>query len=512
MKAIKKKSVSFILIFAIMLSVMLSALGPSFMATTPFVDVPAGQWYSDNITIAYDDGVMTGTYYNSATGEREFSPFSPLTMAEWTVMLVRAWYADELANSSVGYMTWFNKEAAVLQSHGIYGVLGTNNTISFYESASRNQMAVTIANLLKDKGVGVSASDIAAAKQKIPDLSSIPANYQDAVAACYHLGVLTGKEGGRFCGNDSMQRCEAATVYVRVKNVLKSGSTSTDPGPNPSTPVDPTPSNPVGGSPVGTISSTKVKLNKDSINTHAPITDYWAQQPMEIRNISDRNSFNAACQTLKDSSMILNQGQVNNLGVNQYYNYAVAPYSKEKTAVNVDLAMANLSGCGGTYDASGSSFRIYLLAPLRTTTTSAPRFAATIASFTPDMSDRAKAEACVRAVCDQLSYEIAGNASWDNGGDKGDCTSYARMAVQILSAAGIPNIHMAGTVQGGGHAWVQVYLPDEGQWYVLDGTATESGYGTLFTAAEHGRMYGYDSAMNDTDSCRVAKALVELFF
>ena len=32
---------------------------------------------------AYNDGVMTGTYHNPATGEREFSPKSPLTMAEW---------------------------------------------------------------------------------------------------------------------------------------------------------------------------------------------------------------------------------------------------------------------------------------------------------------------------------------------------------------------------------------------------------------------------------------------
>ena len=114
---------------------------------------------------------------------------------------------------------------------------------------------------------------------------------------------------------------------------------------------------------------------------------------------------------------------------------------------------------------------------------------------------------CVKAVCDQLDYDVNGTASWQNG-DRGFCETYALMLSQILSAANLPNLQ----VTGGNHAWVQVYLPDEGQWYVMDGVATDAGRRALFTFAEYEAECGYSQSYNNTDSYKVARALVELFF
>ena len=256
------------------------------------------------------------------------------------------------------------------------------------------------------------------------------------------------------------------------------------------------------------MSSTRLNLNKDSIATHAPITDYWAQQSMEIRNISDRNSFNAACQTIKDSEMILTQGEFK-LAMNVYYHYAMANRVSDATQANVDGAMGALCGYGGDYNPSGGNYRIYLISALPVATTSAPRFASTISQINanPSMTDRQKAELCVKAVCDQIDYVVDGGASWGNGGQAGDCTSYARMLNQILSAAGLPNMNIAGTVAAGGHAWVQVKL--DGTWYVMDGTLTENNpSATVFTFAEHESKYGY-SGINDRDAYKVARALVD---
>ena len=123
------------------------------------------------------------------------------------------------------------------------------------------------------------------------------------------------------------------------------------------------------------------------------------------------------------------------------------------------------------------------------------------------MSDRQKAELCVKAVCEQIDYQVNGGASWGNGLGKGDCTSYARMLNQILSAAGLPNLNVAGTVAAGGHAWVQVKL--DGTWYVMDGTLTENDpSATVFTFAEHESKYGY-SGINDRDAYKVARALID---
>lgn len=465
---------------------------------SPFSDVPSTHWGIDGILAAYEDGVMTGTYHNPNTGERQFSPAAPLTMAEWTVMIYRAWYADE--SFAVAEENWWNRQAEVLSRHGIYAGWGSLSSIQFNGPASRTAMAVTIANLMKDKGIAADASKVEAAKAQIADLDDIYPMYHDAVATCWALGIINGTGGGKFDGNGNTERAAAATVYGRVKNVLAGASSGSE-----TPPATPTP--PTTVSPVGTMSSTPLNLRTEAIKTHAPITDYWAQQSMEIRNISDRDSFNAACQTLKDSKMIMTQGEFVRTR-NIYYNYAVVAPVSNATQKNVTGAMGSLSGCGGSYGSYGSSFVYFVAVPLDTTTTSAPRFASTIAQIkaNPSMTDRQKAELCVKSVCEQIDYAVNGGASWE-GGNKGDCTSYAQMLNLILSAAGIPNINMAGTVAAGGHAWVQAKL--DGTWYVMDGTLTENDANAIvFTFAEHESKYGY-SGLNNTDGVKVARALID---
>lgn len=502
MKVINKKSisiVSLVLALTLVISGAMVAVRPARMATSPFSDVPSTHWGIDGILAAYNDGVMTGTYHNTATGERQFSPAAPLTMAEWSVMIYRAWYADE--PYSVAQENWWNREVDILNRHGIYAGWGSLSSIQFNGPASRTAMAVTIANLMKDKGITADSAKVEAAKAQIADLDDIYPMYHQAVATCWALGIINGTGGGKFDGNGNTERAAAATVYGRVKNVLNGASSGSE---NP--PEIPTP--PASASVVGTMSSTRLNLGKNDIASHAPITDYWAQQSMEIRNISDRDSFNAACQTIKDSKMILTQGELVRTR-NVYYHYAMAAGVDNAAQKNVGGAMGALNGYNGGYGSYGdSAFVYYTLVPDSTATTSAPRFASTISQINanPSMTDRQKAELCVKALCEQIDYAVNGGASWDSG-NAGDCTSYARMLNQILSAAGLPNLNVAGTVAAGGHAWVQVKL--DGTWYVMDGTLTENDpSATVFTFAEHESKYGYNG-INDRDAYKVARALID---
>ena len=66
-----------------------------------FTDVKTSYWFFEYVLEPYDDDIMTGTYVNPSTGEREFSPKSPLAMVGWSVMLVRAYYAGELVTSTI---------------------------------------------------------------------------------------------------------------------------------------------------------------------------------------------------------------------------------------------------------------------------------------------------------------------------------------------------------------------------------------------------------------------------
>ena len=51
----------------------------------------------------------------------------------------------------------------------------------------------------------------------VADWDSIPANYRDAVSACYALGYLTGvDDAGTFAGNQGVTRAAAATIIDRM--------------------------------------------------------------------------------------------------------------------------------------------------------------------------------------------------------------------------------------------------------------------------------------------------------
>lgn len=486
----KKRILAFVLALALTIGVV-----PAYAANAQaFTDVPPSHWAYSYIQEAAADGAVNGV------GNGKFSPGGVLTIAEWSCILARAFYGAEV--EAKARTNWYNREAEVLSEHRIYANVGTLSSIQYSNPASRTVMAETVANLLTDKGITADASKVTAAKAEIADLDSIYPMHHEAVGTCWALDIINGVGGGRFDGNGSMERAAAAAVYSRVKKVLAGSSSTPDTPSEPSTP-------PTTGSVVGTMSSVPLNLGKADIASHIPVTDYWSQQSEEIRRISDKDSFNAACQTIKDSEMILTQGEINNLGRNIYYNYAVVAETSDVTQKNIDNAMSALLGCGGMYGGQGSGYQFYTIRPLRTTTISASRFSSTIAQINanPNMRDVDKAKMCVDAVCAQLSYQINGGASWDNGGTTGDCTSYAILLNQILSAAGLPNINIAGAVAAGGHAWVQVKL--DGQWYVMDGTLTENNpSATVFTFAEHEAKYGY-SGINDADMYKVARALID---
>lgn len=480
-----------ILAFALVLALTIGVVPAYAASAQTFTDVPPSHWAYSYIREAAADGAVNGV------GNNRFDPDGVLTIAEWSYILARAFYGAEVEAKT--RTNWFNRETEVLAEHRIYANVGTLNSIQYSSPASRTVMAETVANLLTDKGITADASKVAAAKAEITDLESIYPMHHEAVGTCWALGIINGVGGGRFDGNGSMERAAAAAVYSRVKKVLAGASNT------PDTPSEP-PTTPTTGSVVGTMSSVPLNLGKNDIASHAPITDYWAQQSMEIRNISDRNSFNAACQTIKDSDMIQAQGEINAMGRNLYYHYAIVAQKSDETQRNVDSAMGALD----EYGLQGSGYRFYTTAPLPVSTTSAPRFASTISQINANssMTDRQKAELCVKAVCEQIDYQLAGGASWSNGGQAGDCESYARMLNQILSAAGIPNMNIAGPTNERPHAWVQAKL--DGQWYALDGTVAEVGYdnGGIMSFAEFESIWGSYS-VNDRDAYKVARALID---
>ena len=161
-----------VLSLALAAALCLGLFAPAYAASAQtFTDVPPDHWAYSYIQEAAADGAVNGV------GNNRFNPDGVLSMAEWSCILARAFYGNEV--EAKAKTMWYNREVEVLQEHHILGFV---NDFQLSAPASRVQMAETVAKLLKDKNVTADASKVAAAKAEITDLDSIYPMNHEAVA------------------------------------------------------------------------------------------------------------------------------------------------------------------------------------------------------------------------------------------------------------------------------------------------------------------------------------------
>ena len=510
------------LITCLTLIAMFTVASVSFFAgeAPAFKDVPATHWGYNSIQRAYTDGAVSGSSYDEAAGARYYSPEAELTMAEFTTILTRAFYADELAASTAGNDPWYAATQDVCEKRGI------TKGFSFFDAnyaSSRYQMATIIYNILVDKGVNMpSQTELTAAQSKIGDWDRISEErYRTPIATVVAMGIITGKDAnGNFVGADSVTRAEAATIYCRVADVISTnGSVAKPEQPEkPETPVTPekpepkpeTPEQPATGNygPVGTLSDTPVTL---SLSTHKPVVDYWSKASADVQAITDKDAFNAAVQTMKDRDLQVFESSRSVIN-NEYYNYAVFVDDRNgQKQLNVSYGVTLMNGYGsygiGHSPKNADSNNLGVFTFVHSTNLKNQYdliFAPIFSQFRSGMTDRQKAEIMIKAVTDRFDYGV-GTFDWLSDNRVGDCNNFANSVKVIFNAAGIPTFNVDGTMPAGAHMWDMAYL--DGTWYMIDATAAEVGFGGIFTVAEHENVYHYTYS-GDSDEYKVAKALV----
>ena len=224
--------------------------------TPTFTDVSKSHWAYTFIETAAGKGWVSGT------GGGKFEPTKNLTNAEFVTMLVNAWYPDDYAEikPNVGSAYWWTP---YLHTASVVGMLMNTkvgesyfeNDLEFPASAantkiSRYEMALMIANVMKQKKITVDSGKLSAAPGSIADYSSIPEKYKDAVTTCFAAGVLSGKGEGKFAGQDNLTRAESAAVLCNIYKLfsgedLTGGGTTTPSNPDPVVPEQP--EQPIGG-------------------------------------------------------------------------------------------------------------------------------------------------------------------------------------------------------------------------------------------------------------------------
>ncbi|WP_052410262.1 S-layer homology domain-containing protein [Paenibacillus durus] len=172
-------------------------------------DVPAGHWANRAVTVLSAKHIVNGI---SGGG---FAPNQPVTRAEFAAMLVRSLglAAKEKASfSDVTGKEWYADSIAAAYERGI--VKGVNaGSFKPQQQITREEMASMIIRAYQVKA-GISAAY--SEQASFTDSSRISGWAKNDVAAAVSLGLLKGKDGGRFVPKENATRAESAQALYNL--------------------------------------------------------------------------------------------------------------------------------------------------------------------------------------------------------------------------------------------------------------------------------------------------------
>ena len=171
-----------------------------------FSDVPADQWFTNNVANAFSFGLMKG---NSAT---TFDPYGDVTVAEAIAMAARihSIYTTGSENFIQG-TPWYQCYLDYAYQNKIISYAYYNCDVK--HKATRAQFAEIFAAALPDEALSIknSVSDNAVPDVKMKDSYSAP------VYKLYRAGILAGGDAkGTFSPGTFITRAECATIVARM--------------------------------------------------------------------------------------------------------------------------------------------------------------------------------------------------------------------------------------------------------------------------------------------------------
>ena len=171
-----------------------------------FSDVPANQWFTNNVANAFSFGLMKG---NSAT---TFNPYGDVTVAEAIAMAARihSIYTTGTENFTQG-TPWYQCYLDYAYQNKIISYAYYNCDVK--HKATRAQFAEIFAAALPDEALSIknSVSDNAVPDVKMKDSYSAP------VYKLYRAGILAGGDAkGTFSPGTFITRAECATIVARM--------------------------------------------------------------------------------------------------------------------------------------------------------------------------------------------------------------------------------------------------------------------------------------------------------
>lgn len=187
-----------------------------------FSDVPASQWFANDVRQAYELGLVNGK------GDGKFDPNGNLTIAEAITMAVQI-HATYYGNTFVpGGNPWYANAVLYAVNNNMIQADSYGNYASY---ATRLDLVGLFTSIPMEEFPRINRVSW------IPDVSQYidyeNTSYADYIYRFYAAGVLTGGEGGAFKPEALVKRSEAAAIINRVvlpENRVHVSSTASAPG------------------------------------------------------------------------------------------------------------------------------------------------------------------------------------------------------------------------------------------------------------------------------------------
>lgn len=170
-----------------------------------YTDVKTDAWYAKDLAVVMTSGLVKGT------GANTVSPAKNVTGQEMMAMLVRSMGKEAKESDRKDGESWYDyykKEAANLK-------LDQGLTFKLEKDLTRAEVAAMLYKYVK-LSVASTLTVNPDALAAVTDMAEIPAEYKEAVAYLYQLGIFKGYEDGSFRPNRNVSRIEVIALLARV--------------------------------------------------------------------------------------------------------------------------------------------------------------------------------------------------------------------------------------------------------------------------------------------------------
>ncbi len=234
----KSKSLSLALALVLALSLAVPAL--AVYETPTFSDVPKSFWGYASIEQAAEHKWISGN------PDGTFAPNANVTYAQFCVMLVSAFFPEQLASYTGPTSPWYVPACMVAAQNDLLLGTAVEQTPTQGEAVgqpmSRYEMALVVSNTLyKINAKLPTPKERADQMGTTPDFWDIEYKYQSPVLLAKATGVLSGMDSaGTFGGSGNLSRAQAAVVLGKLNGLWNTGDGSAvNPNlPEPATPTE----------------------------------------------------------------------------------------------------------------------------------------------------------------------------------------------------------------------------------------------------------------------------------